>query len=67
MTWHSVKEMVFEGGPSPWVLEPSRFSLELRMEHWDKVHVVEARLTTKRKQNQYIYCVTCLELGEQVG
>uniref|UniRef100_A0A670JIP3 Nucleoporin 210 like n=1 Tax=Podarcis muralis TaxID=64176 RepID=A0A670JIP3_PODMU len=66
VTWHSVKEMVFEGGPSPWVLEPSRFFLELRVEHKENVHVVEVRLPAKRKQNQYIYRITCLELGEQV-
>ncbi|XP_060109889.1 nuclear pore membrane glycoprotein 210-like [Heteronotia binoei] len=66
VTWHSVKEMVFEGGPGPWVLEPSRFFMELGLEHEDRVHVVEVRLTAKRKPNQYIYRITCLELGEQV-
>ncbi|XP_054829282.1 nuclear pore membrane glycoprotein 210-like [Eublepharis macularius] len=66
VTWHSTKEMVFEGGPGPWVLEPSRFFIELTMEQEDKVHVMEVRLTAKRKSNQYIYRITCLELGEQV-
>ncbi|XP_015668822.1 nuclear pore membrane glycoprotein 210-like [Protobothrops mucrosquamatus] len=66
VTWHSMKEMIFEGGPGPWVLEPSRFFLELKMDDKKKFQVVEVRLPARRKQNQYIYRVTCLELGEQV-
>ncbi|XP_070622690.1 nuclear pore membrane glycoprotein 210-like [Erythrolamprus reginae] len=66
VTWHSTKEMVFEGGPGPWVLEPSRFFLELKMDNMEKLQVAEIRLPARRKQNQYIYRVTCLELGEQV-
>ncbi|XP_070807580.1 nuclear pore membrane glycoprotein 210-like [Pituophis catenifer annectens] len=66
ITWHSMKEMVFEGGPGPWVLEPSRFFLELKMDDKKKFQVAEVRLPARRKQNQYIYRVTCLELGEQV-
>nr|XP_056709486.1 nuclear pore membrane glycoprotein 210-like [Euleptes europaea] len=66
VTWHSAKEMVFEGGPGPWVLEPSRFFVELRVEQGDKVRVMEVWSTAKRKPNQYIYRITCLELGEQV-
>ncbi|XP_020847355.1 nuclear pore membrane glycoprotein 210-like [Phascolarctos cinereus] len=66
VTWRSVKEMVFEGGPGPWVLEPSRFFLELSVENESKISVSEVRLPAKRKQNQYIYRILCLELGEQV-
>uniref|UniRef100_A0A8C5VXH8 Nucleoporin 210 like n=1 Tax=Microcebus murinus TaxID=30608 RepID=A0A8C5VXH8_MICMU len=66
VTWQSVKEVVFEGGPRPWVLEPSRFFLELSMEKMEKIEVTEVRLPAKRKQNQYIYRVLCLDLGEQV-
>ncbi|XP_077177559.1 nuclear pore membrane glycoprotein 210-like [Paroedura picta] len=66
VTWHSVKETVFEGGPGPWVLEPSRFFVELRVEQEDRVSVTEVRLAAKRKPNQYIYRIMCLELGEQV-
>ncbi|XP_021502394.1 nuclear pore membrane glycoprotein 210-like [Meriones unguiculatus] len=66
VTWHSVKEMVFEGGPHPWILEPSRFFLELSMEKAEDISVTEVRLPAKRKQNQYIYRVMCLQLGEQV-
>uniref|UniRef100_A0ABM5F464 Nuclear pore membrane glycoprotein 210-like n=1 Tax=Pogona vitticeps TaxID=103695 RepID=A0ABM5F464_9SAUR len=66
VTWHSAKEMWFEGGPGPWILEPSRFFLELSVEHKEKVHVREIRPPSKRKPHQYIYRVTCLELGDQV-
>lgn len=67
VTWHSVKEMVFEGGPHPWVLEPSRFFLELSVEKSETIQIAQVRLPAKRKQNQYIYRVLCLDLGEQVG
>lgn len=66
MTWQSVKEMVFEGGPRPWILEPSRFFLELSVENTEKIGITQAWLPAKRKQNQYIYRVLCLDLGEQV-
>ncbi|XP_048214051.1 nuclear pore membrane glycoprotein 210-like [Perognathus longimembris pacificus] len=66
VTWKSVKEMVFEGGPRPWILEPSRFFLELSVEETEKIGITEVRLPAKRKQNQYIYRVLCLHLGEQV-
>ncbi|XP_020742988.2 nuclear pore membrane glycoprotein 210-like isoform X7 [Odocoileus virginianus] len=66
VTWHSVKEMIFEGGPQPWVLEPSRFFLELSMEKTEKIRITQVRLPAKRKQNQYIYRVLCLDLGEQI-
>ncbi|KAM6168236.1 nuclear pore membrane glycoprotein 210-like [Erethizon dorsatum] len=66
VTWRSVKEMVFEGGPRPWILEPSRFFLELSTEKTEKIEITEVRLPAKRKQNQYIYRVLCLDLGEQV-
>uniref|UniRef100_A0A8P0SLI1 Nucleoporin 210 like n=1 Tax=Canis lupus familiaris TaxID=9615 RepID=A0A8P0SLI1_CANLF len=67
VTWQSVKEMVFEGGPRPWILEPSRFFLELSMEKTEKIELTQVRLPAKRKQNQYIYRVLCLDLGEQVS
>jgi nuclear pore complex protein Nup210 len=66
VTWQSVKEMVFEGGPRPWILEPSRFFLELSVEKTEKIGITEVRLPAKRKQNQYIYRILCLDLGEQV-
>nr|XP_042699089.1 nuclear pore membrane glycoprotein 210-like [Chrysemys picta bellii] len=66
VTWQSAKQMVFDGGPGPWVLEPSRFFLELTVEHEENIEITQVRLPTKRKQNQYIYRILCLELGEQV-
>uniref|UniRef100_A0A2R8ZP29 Nucleoporin 210 like n=1 Tax=Pan paniscus TaxID=9597 RepID=A0A2R8ZP29_PANPA len=47
VTWQSVKEMVFEGGPQ-------------------KIGIAQVWLPSKRKQNQYIYRIQCLDLGEQV-
>ncbi|EGV98124.1 Nuclear pore membrane glycoprotein 210-like [Cricetulus griseus] len=67
VTWQSVKEMVFEGGPHPWILEPSRFFLEMSVEKPKGICITEARLPAKRKQNQYVYRVLCLDLGEQIG
>uniref|UniRef100_A0A0D9S5I8 Nucleoporin 210 like n=1 Tax=Chlorocebus sabaeus TaxID=60711 RepID=A0A0D9S5I8_CHLSB len=66
VTWQSVKEMVFEGGPRPWILEPSRFFLELSAEKTEKIGIAQVWLPSKRKQNQYIYPIQCLDLGEQV-
>ncbi|NXK46489.1 P210L protein, partial [Chauna torquata] len=66
VTWQAAKEMIFEGGPGPWVLEPSRFFSELTVEHKEKIEVVQVPLPTKRKLNQYVYQVVCLELGKQV-
>uniref|UniRef100_A0A8C5K677 Nucleoporin 210-like n=1 Tax=Jaculus jaculus TaxID=51337 RepID=A0A8C5K677_JACJA len=66
VTWQSVKEMVFEGGPHPWVLEPSRFFVELSMEKTEEIRVTEVRLPAKRTQKQYIYQVLCLDVGAQV-
>uniref|UniRef100_A0A8B9PCL5 Nucleoporin 210 like n=1 Tax=Apteryx owenii TaxID=8824 RepID=A0A8B9PCL5_APTOW len=66
VTWQSAKEMIFEGGPGPWILEPSRFFLELTVEHEEKLEVMQVQLPAKRKLNQYVYRVVCLELGEQV-
>ncbi|XP_049637557.1 nuclear pore membrane glycoprotein 210-like [Suncus etruscus] len=66
VTWRSVKEVVFEGGPRPWILEPSRFFLDLSVENAAKTSVMEVRIPAKRNQNQYIYRVLCLDLGEQV-
>ncbi|NXI74493.1 P210L protein, partial [Anseranas semipalmata] len=66
VTWQAAKEMIFEGGPGPWVLEPSHFFSELTVEHKEKIEVVQVRLPTKRKLNQYVYQVVCLQLGQQV-
>ncbi|XP_015740000.1 nuclear pore membrane glycoprotein 210-like isoform X2 [Coturnix japonica] len=66
VTWKAAKEIVFEGGPGPWVLEPSHFFSELKMEHEDKIKYVQIHLPTQRKVTQYVYQVVCLELGEQV-
>ncbi|KAJ6656914.1 hypothetical protein lerEdw1_002915 [Lerista edwardsae] len=58
----TVFEEFFETSATFAAYEP----LRLRVERKDKVGVVEVRLPAKRKQNLYIYRITCLELGEQV-
>lgn len=35
------------------------------MEKTEKIELTQVRLPAKRKQNQYIYRVLCLDLGEQ--
>uniref|UniRef100_A0A6I8N4G0 Nucleoporin 210 like n=1 Tax=Ornithorhynchus anatinus TaxID=9258 RepID=A0A6I8N4G0_ORNAN len=66
VAWRSSKEVVFEGGPGPWVLEPSRFFLELSAERPEWIGMVPGGWAARRKQNQYAYWVHCLQLGEQV-
>ncbi|KAF6076183.1 tropomyosin 3 [Phyllostomus discolor] len=66
VTWQSVKEVVFEGGPRPWILEPSHFFSELSVEKTEKIEITQVWPPAKTKQNQYIYRVRCLDLGEQV-
>ncbi|XP_069072118.1 nuclear pore membrane glycoprotein 210-like [Pleurodeles waltl] len=66
VTLNSVKEMVFEGGPRPWVLEPSRFFVEMEAEVEELIKKDPVWPPGKRKQSQYIYRILCLELGAQV-
>nr|XP_033779467.1 nuclear pore membrane glycoprotein 210-like isoform X2 [Geotrypetes seraphini] len=66
VTLQSVKQMVFEGGPRPWILEPSRFFVELKAENKQKIHITRVRLSNSRKQDQYVYRILCLELWDQV-
>ncbi|XP_078525021.1 nuclear pore membrane glycoprotein 210-like [Lissotriton helveticus] len=65
VTLHSVKEMVFEGGPRPWILEPSRFFVELEAEVEERIKKDPVWPPGKRKQSQYIFRILCLELGAQ--
>uniref|UniRef100_A0A4W3IMQ7 Nucleoporin 210 like n=1 Tax=Callorhinchus milii TaxID=7868 RepID=A0A4W3IMQ7_CALMI len=43
VTLTSSKEMLFEGGPRPWVLEPSRFFADLSGEDWAKTIIKQLR------------------------
>ncbi|XP_068163279.1 nuclear pore membrane glycoprotein 210 [Antennarius striatus] len=65
VTLGSSKDMLFEGGPRPWVLEPSKFFCHLRAEDQDSVSLT---LTSplSHNYNQHWVRAACRVLGEQV-
>ncbi|KAM3871773.1 nuclear pore membrane glycoprotein 210 [Diretmus argenteus] len=65
VTLGSSKDMVFEGGPKPWVVEPSKFFRNLKAEDQDSVSLA---LTghLSHSFNQHWVRATCRALGEQV-
>ncbi|KAJ8384181.1 hypothetical protein AAFF_G00207990 [Aldrovandia affinis] len=65
VTLGSSKDMLFEGGPKPWVLEPSKFFRNLTAED---THSVSLELCgpTSRNYGQHWVRATCRALGEQV-
>uniref|UniRef100_H3C4Q9 Nucleoporin 210 n=1 Tax=Tetraodon nigroviridis TaxID=99883 RepID=H3C4Q9_TETNG len=65
VTLGSSKDMLFEGGPRPWVLEPSKFFCNLRAEDEASVSL---SLTSplSHSLNQHWLRATCRALGEQV-
>uniref|UniRef100_A0A4W3J8M2 Nucleoporin 210 like n=1 Tax=Callorhinchus milii TaxID=7868 RepID=A0A4W3J8M2_CALMI len=65
VTLTSSKEMLFEGGPRPWVLEPSRFFADLSGEDWAKTIIKQLRAPLVKKKNQHGFRVICVGLGEQ--
>ncbi|KAK7878654.1 hypothetical protein WMY93_030490 [Mugilogobius chulae] len=65
VTLGSSKDMLFEGGPWPWVLEPSKFFRNLTSEDESSVslsHISPPSSSTK----QHWVRATCRALGEQV-
>lgn len=57
--------MLFEGGPRPWVLEPSKFFCNLKAE--DKASVsLTLTSPSSHNYNQHWVRATCRALGEQV-
>ncbi|XP_075043553.1 nuclear pore membrane glycoprotein 210-like [Mixophyes fleayi] len=66
LSLYSTKEMVFEGGPRPWLLDPTRFFIELKAQDWNSIHAHRVQIPSKTKQNLYTYWVQCTKLGEQV-
>ncbi|KAM7411620.1 hypothetical protein PAMA_021552 [Pampus argenteus] len=65
VTLGSSKDMLFEGGPRPWVLEPSKFFCNLRAE--DEASVSLTLISpSSHNYNQHWVRATCKELGEQV-
>ncbi|XP_073327221.1 nuclear pore membrane glycoprotein 210 [Pagrus major] len=65
VTLGSSKDMLFEGGPRPWVLEPSKFFCNLRAE--DEASVTLTRTSpSSHNYNQHWVRATCRALAEQV-
>ncbi|KAM9856209.1 nuclear pore membrane glycoprotein 210 [Aulostomus maculatus] len=64
VTLGSSKDMLFEGGPRPWVLEPSKFFFNLTAEDEASVSLT---LTSppSHNYNQHWVRTTCRALGEQ--
>ncbi|XP_061114891.1 nuclear pore membrane glycoprotein 210 [Conger conger] len=65
VTLGSSKDMLFEGGPKPWVLEPSKFFRKLTAEDAESVGL-ELCGPTSRSYTQHWVRATCRALGEQV-
>uniref|UniRef100_A0A8C6Q1T9 Nucleoporin 210 n=1 Tax=Nothobranchius furzeri TaxID=105023 RepID=A0A8C6Q1T9_NOTFU len=65
VTLGSSKDMLFEGGPRPWVLEPSKFFCAWRAEDESSLNLV---LTgpSSHSYNHHWLRATCRALGEQV-
>uniref|UniRef100_UPI00358FE42E nuclear pore membrane glycoprotein 210 n=1 Tax=Myxine glutinosa TaxID=7769 RepID=UPI00358FE42E len=71
VTLGSSKEILFEGGPHPWVLEPSKFLSVMSTEDPDGLHgsvVITKRLrgSVERTGQQHVFGALCTALGEQV-
>ncbi|XP_074537883.1 nuclear pore membrane glycoprotein 210 isoform X2 [Halichoeres trimaculatus] len=65
VTLGSSKDMLFEGGPRPWVLEPSKFFCNLRAEDDSSVNL-SLTSPSSHNYNQHRVRATCKALGEQV-
>ncbi|KAM7132898.1 nuclear pore membrane glycoprotein 210 isoform 2-T2 [Molossus nigricans] len=66
VTLGSSQEMLFEGGPRPWVLEPSKFFRNVTSEDADSISLALLGLPAPRNYQQHWILVTCRALGEQV-
>ncbi|XP_040264899.1 nuclear pore membrane glycoprotein 210-like [Bufo bufo] len=66
LSLYSTKVMVFEGGPRPWLPEPSSFFMWLTAQDWSGVHIQQIGDPAKAKQKLHTYQVQCTKLGEQV-
>ncbi|VTJ83135.1 Hypothetical predicted protein [Marmota monax] len=66
VTLGSSKDMLFEGGPRPWVLEPAKFFRNLTSEDGDSISLALLGPPASRSHQQHSICSTCQALGEQV-
>uniref|UniRef100_A0A8C9USF1 Nucleoporin 210 n=1 Tax=Spermophilus dauricus TaxID=99837 RepID=A0A8C9USF1_SPEDA len=67
VTLGSSKDMLFEGGPRPWVLEPARFFRNLTSEDGDSISLALLGPPASRSHQQHSIRATCRALGEQVS
>uniref|UniRef100_A0A4W5MVM5 Nucleoporin 210 n=1 Tax=Hucho hucho TaxID=62062 RepID=A0A4W5MVM5_9TELE len=65
VTLASSKDMLFEGGPKPWVLEPSKFFRNLKAEDENSVSLALTGPTSRSYLRHWVRA-TCRALGEQV-
>uniref|UniRef100_A0AAV2M0I1 BIG2 domain-containing protein n=1 Tax=Knipowitschia caucasica TaxID=637954 RepID=A0AAV2M0I1_KNICA len=65
VTLGSSKDMLFEGGPWPWVLEPSKFFCNLTSEDKDTVSLSLVGPQSSSSKQHWVRA-TCRVLGEQV-
>ncbi|NWX41258.1 PO210 protein, partial [Steatornis caripensis] len=66
VTLGSSKDMVFEGGPRPWVQEPSKFFRNITAEDTESIGLSLFGPPTSRNNIQHWVRVSCKSLGEQV-
>ncbi|NWQ80120.1 PO210 protein, partial [Columbina picui] len=66
VTLGSSKDMLFEGGPRPWVQEPSKFFRNITAEDADSVALSLFGPPTSRNNIQHWVRASCKSLGEQV-
>ncbi|XP_069500079.1 nuclear pore membrane glycoprotein 210 [Ambystoma mexicanum] len=66
VTLGSSKDMLFEGGPMPWVLEPSKFFRNISAEDSESVGINIFAPPASRNHLQHWIRVSCRALGEQV-
>ncbi|XP_043563927.1 nuclear pore membrane glycoprotein 210 [Chiloscyllium plagiosum] len=66
VTLGSSKDMLFEGGPMPWVLEPSKFFRDLTAENEGSIILHLVSSPAFRNQPKHVVRATCTALGEQV-
>ncbi|XP_064524125.1 nuclear pore membrane glycoprotein 210 [Pseudopipra pipra] len=66
VTLGSSKDMLFEGGPRPWVQEPSKFFRNITAEDAESVFLSLLGPSTSQNHNQHWVRVSCNSLGEQV-
>ncbi|KFP80077.1 Nuclear pore membrane glycoprotein 210, partial [Acanthisitta chloris] len=66
VTLGSSKDMLFEGGPGPWVQEPSKFFRNITAKDAESIGLSLLGSSTSRNNNQHWVRVSCRSLGEQV-